>query len=149
MKRVTEEEFWSRIDVRGEDECWPWKGNTQRGGYGINLPHRRAYALKKGKLRKGLVIRHTCNNPPCCNPKHLIQGTQKKNLEQMRKEGRAGDCRNLGSKHGRAKLTEEQVLEIRREYAEKGTSQSALGLKYGVAQTKISAIVRRETWKHI
>src|SRR6267142_4291480 len=75
----------SRIDVRGPDECWPWTGGIfLKDGYGrvsfkINGKnkswdaHRAAYEVHVGAVPQGLVVRHTCDNPICCNYKnHLM-----------------------------------------------------------------------------
>jgi hypothetical protein len=66
--------FWSKVDVRGPEECWPWqKGMTK--GYGVvyqdDRAHRVAYRLAVGPIPEGLVLDHLCRNPPCCNPAHL------------------------------------------------------------------------------
>jgi len=76
----TEGQFlWSRIDVRGRDECWPWMGSLRENGYGslCNMPsghktaHRAVYALLVGPITEGEQVDHICNNPRCCNPRHL------------------------------------------------------------------------------
>ncbi|CAM8755315.1 hypothetical protein NCF_04353 [Burkholderia pseudomallei] len=90
---------------------------------------------------------HTCDNPCCCNPAHLEAGTQKQNLDDMRTKGRAGDCRVLGERHGRSKLSWNLVDEIRAAYRAGGVSQTELARRYGVNQTKISAVVLERTWK--
>jgi hypothetical protein len=56
---------------------------------------------------------------------------------------------NKGEKAGRAKLTDQQVLEIRRLYSQGGVSQTVLAKKFGVDQTMIGFIVRRVSWTHI
>lgn len=50
--------------------------------------HRRSYNLTKGRIRKGQVIMHLCDNPSCFNPDHLQAGTQKMNMRDMIKKGR-------------------------------------------------------------
>lgn len=94
------ERFWLRVDKRGPDECWPWTGAKNGNGYGrmkINgtayLAHRLAYEFSKRTLRPngdyhGRVVRHTCDNPNCCNPKHLIAKDQRANVHDMVKKGR-------------------------------------------------------------
>lgn len=82
------ERFWLLVDIKGEDECWPWRGGINSNGYG---GHRRAYELTKGPIPEGLIVMHLCNNPPCCNPKHLEAGTQSENIQIMRVLGRAND----------------------------------------------------------
>lgn len=88
--------FWPRVDVRGPEECWPWKGSRTRGGYGHASregksvrAHRVAYQLAKGLIPAGLVVRHKCDNPPCCNPAHLELGTHKQNKDDSIQRGRS------------------------------------------------------------
>lgn len=88
--------FWSKIDVKGANQCWPWK-NSLRGslGYGqfrigdrICDAHRIALELKEGALPKGRYVCHSCDSPKCCNPRHLFAGTQKNNMDDMTDKGR-------------------------------------------------------------
>lgn len=79
--------FWSNIDRSWEDECWPWKAKTTIAGYGrlrVNgvriRAHRYAYELTNGPIPDGIIIRHTCDNPICCNPDHLVAGTHVDNV---------------------------------------------------------------------
>jgi hypothetical protein len=73
--------FWSRVEVKGPDDCWPWLGKPGEGGYGNFViayrayrAHRIALAITKG-LPSGLWSCHHCDNPCCCNPNHLYPGT--------------------------------------------------------------------------
>ena len=68
---------WALIDIRSPNECWPWKGELNNGGYG---PHRRIYESLNGPLTDNKVVMHCCNNPSCCNPNHLLAGTQSDNI---------------------------------------------------------------------
>jgi hypothetical protein len=89
------ERFWSRVDQRSENECWPWKGAVDENGYGnmhVEGRHRRshqvAWALAKGR-QPMLDILHSCDYPACCNPKHLREGTEKDNVADMVARGRS------------------------------------------------------------
>lgn len=82
-------DVWKRIDKRGVDECWLWTGARDVSGYGVfriegryYKAHRVVYSLEhesielrgpKDRYAKALVLHH-CDNPPCCNPKHLYLG---------------------------------------------------------------------------
>lgn len=90
------ERFWNKINVKSANQCWPWKNSTRGSlGYGqfrigdrICDAHRIALELMKGPLKKGRYILHDCDNPKCCNPRHLIAGTQKGNMDDMTEKGR-------------------------------------------------------------
>lgn len=81
-RKCLHERFWSKVDVQGEDECWPWTAKCNRYGYGeFNLDGVRrsvqayvvAYELTYGMILPlaDLCVLHRCDNPPCCNPGHL------------------------------------------------------------------------------
>jgi hypothetical protein len=93
--------FWDRIDRSGgPDACWPWcdRWGFRNGPYKygrLSLPggkqilaHRLAYELAHGPIPPGHVIRHRCDNPPCCNPAHLLSGTHGDNVRDMFSRGR-------------------------------------------------------------
>jgi hypothetical protein len=151
-----EDLFWSKIDVRGEDECWEWQGGRDWRGYGAGYKdrkhiraHRVAYELLVGPVPNDLEVCHKCDNPPCCNPAHLFLGTHKENMYDMLDKGRHSFVLFQGEDHGNAKLTDEQIAEIRTMYEQGGVRQVDLASRFGVSQRCISLIVRREAWTHI
>jgi HNH endonuclease len=82
-------------------DCWEWQLSKDQYGYGqLNkergerLAHRYSYRAFKGEISPGKVVRHTCDNPVCCNPKHLILGWQADNLKDSRDKGRAYSLTN-------------------------------------------------------
>ena len=94
------ERFWSKVDIRGKDECWNWTGNRSEQGYGYITftnnyvqtylyAHRLAYELEYGVTP--YVCRHTCDNPPCCNPFHLCNGNHQDNSDDMVARGRSNN----------------------------------------------------------
>lgn len=89
-----EDAFLANVDVRGLDECWPWRGATNDSGYGTLKyhsvhwnSHQLAYELFHGP-RCGLYVLHACDNRVCCNPCHLSIGTQSQNLKEAVVRGR-------------------------------------------------------------
>lgn len=54
-----------------------------------------------------------------------------------------------GSAHHKAKLTEDDVRDIRSRYAAGGVSYMDLAVEYGLPQSNIGYIVKRQTWRHV
>lgn len=135
------ERFWSRVDrSAGPDGCWPWTGMViPTTGYGHaswgreNIAaHQVAFLIANGWRPKGrsLYVCHHCDNPVCCNPAHLYAGTPAQNCADRERRGRSRPTR--GHTSPLAKLTEEQVREIRRRHAAGGTSYPKLAAEFGV-----------------
>lgn len=145
--------FESKITPPGENGCMLWTGAKSRGygyawcdmsdGIGRRIrAHRLAlYIAKSIWARPGQVIRHSCNNPACCNPDHLAIGTQKDNMQDAYRAGTRGH----GELAGNAKLTWDKVEDIRIAYA-RGARQNALAAKYEVSGRNIGLIVSGKTW---
>lgn len=102
------------------------------------LLHRFIYEYYIEEIPEDLIIRHTCDNVLCINPKHLKTGTLKDNARDMVVRGRA----STGERNGFSKLTDNEVDEIRDLYRLKIFNQTELGNTYGVSQRHISNIVR-------
>jgi hypothetical protein len=151
-----EDRFWSKVDQSGgPDACWEWTASRHQQGYGVfgykgkvQKAHRVAYAFAKnnGELPANKVL-HSCDNPPCCNPDHLWEGTQQDNMDDMKRKGRRKGI-GVGSSNGRAILTDDDVRDIRRRLAT-GESQQSIANDYDVRQTTISKIKRRKQWAHV
>ena len=149
------EKHAAKIAFAGPDECWLWTAHTDRYGYGkvgarraMRKAHREAYEAVHGPgSADGLVVRHRCDTPPCCNPDHLVIGTQADNVRDKMDRGRQA----RGETNGSAKLTEADVRTIRAEYVPRSRTHGtrALARKYGVAPSLISMIANRERWGHV
>jgi hypothetical protein len=145
MRKNTDLDFWKRVDTSGGiAACWPWTGRCQPSGHGVydhdgtwDYAHRYAYRLEFDAIE--LFVLHRCDNPPCCNFRHLYEGTQAQNVKDRDDRGRR-DVR--GERHPRAKLTDAQTVEIRKLYSTGRFTQAELGTQYGVHLSTISNVVR-------
>jgi hypothetical protein len=171
MKRPLAERFWAK--VQKTETCWLWTGALMSKGYGsmyvgpqrghTELASRVSWFLHDGVWPAEWVLHH-CDTPRCVRPDHLYLGTAADNSRDQwtRHRGVRPPQPTLeqharGSRHGEAKLTEQQVAEIRLRYGpptgrgKKGPkiSQQKLADEYGVHQTIISDIVRGETWQPV
>jgi HNH endonuclease len=138
--------FWSRITGGHKSKCWPWRGTTNGNGYGRwrhQSAHRIAYEWLRGPIPYGMMIRHRCDNPPCCNPWHLDIGTAADNAADAMERGRT--CR--GAKNGRARLTPDQVAYIRRNPDDLTGRQ--LAARFGYSQAGIHYIRSGRSWRGV
>jgi HNH endonuclease len=140
--------LWSRVDVRGENECWPWMGRVDPDGYGrfdINykpeLAHRIVFETVTGERPEAVC--HHCDNPPCCNPRHLFGGTQTDNYRDMEAKGRRVlPAPRRGVDSNRSKLNEDSVIDI----FKSNESNAELGRRYGVTKEAIRYIKIGKNW---
>lgn len=160
--------FVRYVDISGgSSACWPWTGARMgRHGYGHftigsrSIPASRfSLELALGRrLAAGMLACHTCDNPPCCNPLHLYEGTPSDNARDAMDRGQWSppafvtrprpDQMARGTQVNTAKLTEALVREIRRQYAG-GLSSTRLAAAYGVVPSTIQRIVKRTYWAHV
>jgi len=96
----------------------------------------------------GLCVLHRCDNRLCCNPSHLFLGTRADNSADMAAKGRARPSFLRGEAHGNAKLSEEDVREIRRA-ASCGATERGLSARFHVTPACIHQVVSRRAWRHI
>lgn len=140
--------FWSRVDVRGPDDCWPWLrgGSKGYGQFGIAsgafYAHRIAMALY-GRDPVELFACHTCDNRPCCNPAHLFAGNHADNMADMIAKSRQDAPQ--GETHGMAKLNDADIPAIRAD----PRTHRAIAADYGVSSVTVHHIKRRKTWRHV
>ena len=142
--------FWSKVDEKSDSECWIWQGSIDDKGYGklsfqgkFWFAHRLAFFLTYGELPP--CVCHTCDNPPCVNPKHLFGGTLKDNSQDMVRKGRK--YVRPGETNHQSKLKTADVLEIRKMH--KILGRQVLAKNYNVTPLTIDGIIARRRWKHI
>ena len=164
MKPTTIERFESKF-VRGPaDECWLWTAATGGSGYGIfsdggrlTGAHRFSYKTHVGPIPSGMHVLHHCDTRLCVNPSHLFLGTHADNAADMVSKNRQvqGDSHwsrtqpeklVRGDRHGRAKLTEAQVVEI---LSIHGEPQAQIAKRFGVSFWQINRIRNGTSWSHI
>lgn len=153
---VSDDDFtvrFMRYVNKSENGCWEWTGGVSRLGYArINFKgktreaNRIAYQLFKGDIPSGKCVCHNCDNRLCVNPDHLWLGTHKENMDDMFAKGRYKVL--SGETNGSSKLTESQVLEIRKLKAE-GFRAQVIADQFNTSRTYVNQIVRRDVWKHI
>ena len=138
----------NKLEYNPENNCWEWIGCLNSKGYGqisVNnkdlLVHRIIYEYIHGPTTKEKpFVLHQCDNRRCCNPTHLYAGTAQNNINDMENRNRSNHP--IGEKHGMAKLTEKQVLEIR----ESDERLVVLGKRFNVHPSTISAVRKRKSW---
>ena len=155
--------FWAKVDKNGPihphnsllGNCWLWTAGKIKNGYGHfgllhkNLKaHRVAYVIARGQIpNEKPLICHSCDNPSCVNPDHLFPGTYLDNNLDCRTKGRSNV--SFGARNGTAKLSSDEVLEIRAKYRRVRGMIISLASEYSVSRSAIALIVKGENWKHL
>lgn len=165
--------FWSKVDrSAGPDACWPWRGGRKRAGYGnffirrdppgqhgrtlFMNAHKFACVLAHGPIADGLMVRHHCDNPPCCNPAHLIAGTPKENVQDAVVRGRLDFKANwqkaaqatMAATRKRRRLSEEDIAAIFIARCQ-GTSLSELAHVYGLNFSSLDNILHGRAYRDV
>ena len=143
-----QERFMSHVDKT--DGCWLWMASKNPRGYGHFYydgrpvsAHRYSWIIHCHPISSDQHVLHRCDVRNCVNPDHLFLGDQHSNVLDMHAKGRAASKK--GELHGRSKLTAEQIEEIRND----PRSQSQIAKDYGLGQSHVSRIRRRENWTHV
>jgi len=159
---MTEDELWrwflEQLDKK-DNGCWEWKHGTNKAGYGqisVNkkLTGTHMYALEHTLGRpiyKNMLTRHLCNNPICCNPDHLREGTPQENTIDRDIAGHTvcGDRHHVvkGELNPHAKLTNRDVKIIRE--LKGWFTNRELAETYSVSKPIISLVQNHKIWTHV
>ena len=146
------ERFLSKIEKT--ETCWIWKAGCSGDGYGAfhikrgqqTSAHRFSYIIHKGEIPANCVVRHSCDNPKCVNPSHLDIGTIQDNTNDKINRNRQA----RGERHGRSKLTAEQVLLIREKALTKYHGYlKAIADEFNISSVQVQYVIKKKSWKHI
>lgn len=133
--------------------CWLSKTSIRKDGYSSLkrenkeiLAHRLSYQLHKNKIPKDKLVCHTCDVRNCINPDHLYLGNDSINALDRQKRNKS--CSQIGEKNHRAKLSKEDVINIRKKL-NNGISQKQISSEYKISKTTVSLIKLRKLWGHL
>lgn len=153
--------FWAKVRKTGT--CWLWTGAINSCGRGSlnwegrsKSAHHVGFYLAHGRWPavRPMEILHSCDVPTCVNPAHLREGTRAENMQDMVSRGRhlAGRRRfaekTRGERHCRAKLTNDQVLEIAFLLSQ-GHLQRVIAAEFGISREAVTRIKNGRNWKHL
>jgi hypothetical protein len=155
---------FNHLVIKNENDCWGWKAGLHNTGYArmkLNkkdsiLIHRFSWQIHFGQIPKNLFVLHKCDNRICSNPDHLFLGTKLDNMRDCAKKGRIirpiisyftlhPEIIPLGEKHHSAKLTEQDVRDIRNSKERPST----LFKKYKISRTVLWEIRTKKIWKNV
>lgn len=154
MKKYTTEQqaiaFWSKVAITADDnQCWIWLGGKIKGGYGVwdwngktTTTHKIAWLYPNYTIPNGMQILHSCDNPSCCNPKHLRIGTHQDNMDDRSQRNRTAKH----EKNGNRKLSLPIANDIRNAYKNGEKNVSKLSREFGVSRRQIDRIIDGVHW---
>jgi DNA-binding transcriptional regulator YiaG len=147
QRQISLAEILSRYAVDAVTGCWNYLG-TPNSKYGVitkfknpEKAHRASYRFHVGPIPAGMFVCHRCDNPRCINPDHLFLGSPADNSADMRRKGRS-----TRGERGSAKLTAENVIEIR---TRRDLTGRAFATRFGVSEATISLIRSGKNWRHL
>ena len=153
---------WARSIPEPNTGCWIWEGMSIGGKYAHIKTQRHRAAASEGRpqiqtvsrliceeihgaLTNNEVARHTCDQPLCVNPAHIIRGSIKDNQQDCIRRGRKVNA--TGEINGQARITREQVLNIRA--ARNIAPATALATEYGISLSHIYQLWAGRRWSHV
>jgi hypothetical protein len=140
--------FWELVYKRGPDECWPWLGSRTKAGYGTfgynkgsYYAHRVAASLAR-KITVNLHVCHNCDNPPCCNPRHTFNGSDKDNSKDSAHKKRCGAF----TKPWRYPQIKMSFIRAKKVAAAKGV-QTEIARRFKISQSTVSRVKTGRIWR--
>jgi predicted XRE-type DNA-binding protein len=144
-KQSEMDRFMSHVH-KHDSGCWLWTAYCMKSGYGNfrtplkhELSHRTSYRLFNGQLDTRDVM-HQCDTPRCVNPDHLVLGTRLENMQDAKSKKRM----STGERHGRSKLTNQQVEFIRKS----NKLQREIAVEFGITQSHVSCLKNGKKWQN-
>lgn len=149
-KTIEELKIYFKLFKKEQSNCWIFDGYKIKGGYGSItwnkkpwIAHRLSWYVFNGDIPKGQFICHKCDTPACVNPDHLFLGDYQVNSDDKVNKKR----HRIGSKQPNAKLTEELVVELRKNESEYNIAE--LARQTNISEGALRHMFKRRTWKHI
>jgi hypothetical protein len=148
-----EERFWRKVDRRGREECWEWKGNLYPNGYGqlrvgtlgvdrrMVQVHRFSFELHNGVVLGNSLCLHRCDNRKCVNPNHLYEGTAADNMRDRSDRGRAPS-------DTRSKLSPQKV-QLARLLRNNRWPYWKIAFRFNVSNQAIRAAILGKSWEEV
>jgi hypothetical protein len=145
-------DVWKHVDSsNGPDACWNWqKGRTSKG-YGrfclcskMQKVHRLVWFIVHKVDPDSMDVLHACDNPSCCNPKHLFLGTKADNVKDRKSKSRPHGNK-LGEDNWHAKIKQAEAIHIKNSCASVG----ALAACFGLSKSQVRRIQLGQRWKHL
>ena len=161
FKTLSAQRIFDRVEPEPNSGCWLWVGATSPNGYGniysreaylrnggrkyTEYAHRASWLAFNGPIPLGQCVLHRCDNRACVNPQHLFLGDKKANSDDAKSKLRLA----FGIRNGQAKVTNEDVIAIRR-LRERGHELSTVAALFGLSLAQISRIAnrRQRTYTH-
>ena len=139
--------FWSKVEIRDEDQCWEWQYGKQGKGYGsvgigagkTALAHRVAYQLVNGEFPNELCTLHKCDNRNCVNPSHLFLGTIQDNNRDMVLKGR--------NKLPAPKLDMDKVKRMRELFTSGNISYCKIAEEFNITRGWAKKVIKGDYWR--
>lgn len=153
MGATPKEYLMARVKVDPVTGCWNWTESTFRMGHGrfscVAIGPQMHASRGSWFIHKGdpgdMLVCHSCDNPPCCNPDHLFLGTYADNSEDCVSKGRHA----YGVKQGRAKLNDEKVRAIRWLNGPGLMARKEIAGYAGVSVALIDQVMQGKIWSHV